>query len=216
MMRSSDDDPSISYREMEYDSPYVRERGRGRRSAVSAGRAREPIPGAPIARGLLTAAMAASVLIALGGVFWGVWSQQRLARQYSDQLATLTNQIQGLRAQLDTSQRVGPKTNLNLIELFSDASVRGEQGPKPVEVENVAGRELVFILNGQGAANATSYRIELRDRDGRLLWHSDHVRRDDTGNFMVSLPAGYLQPGQYLISLTGGNSTLTYRFDLKE
>lgn len=92
-----------------------------------------------------------------------------------------------------------PAADLVLVELQpSGHALRGGAAP-PTPPK--AGRAALLALATDDVTPYAAYRIELRDAGGEVLWHSDHVRRQEAGDFLLHLPAGALPSGMVEVRL---------------
>lgn len=147
--------------------------------------------------------LAASVLIAAVAVSWSLWRD----RDREQRLLALSSEVRALRA--NSAQQ--PRAQLRLVELFPAGTLTRGFAPETARIDVPEDRELILILNAQGWPAYPSYKIELHDEAERLRWTHLLTYRE-MGNFVVSVPAGYLTPGQYVISVAAGSSKKEYSF----
>lgn len=96
--------------------------------------------------------------------------------------------------------------NTPIYDVFpADAAVRGNnQSKNELTVPNSA-KSIVLILNAAGRADYPSYRAELLDSAGAIIWRGAGLKKDALGNFTLTLARRGLKSGNYRLRLFGRN-----------
>lgn len=97
--------------------------------------------------------------------------------------------------------RVAPQPAADLVLLEFQPSghvLRG--GDAPASTVSSA-KPVLLLLATDDVTPYAAYRLEVRGARGELVWHSDSVRRQEAGDFVLHLPAGLLPPGRAEVRL---------------
>ncbi len=128
-------------------------------------------------RSLLTAGLAAALILAVGGA--GVW----------------ISLLYGRLGELGK-----PRVNVPSFDLLPPGSERaGEEAPLTLDLE----RGAYLILDSRVDLGERTYEARILDERGRELWRLEGLRATRFGNLSLELPPEYLPPGVYRIVLQG-------------
>jgi hypothetical protein len=157
-----------------------------------------PAPGSalfpPLPAPALTWGLAASLVVCVGLLVWG------------------------LRLRGELAEARGPEAEVVLADLVPEGAVGERGGGEPPRVQLPGAGRLVLLLNLGDLRTFPRYRIEIAGPRGEIVW-ADDVRRSDVGGFALDLPAEAVTPGIYEVRLYGageqGQTRLAiYRFEL--
>ena len=152
----------------------------------------------------------------------------RLAQEKDDlqkQIAQLQNEIERTKQQRETrgnitvpnSPNVSDRqkdnslvaVNTPIYDVFpSDAAVRSGTQSQNKFVVPTAAKSIVLILNAAGRAEFPSYQAELYNSAGKIIWRGGGLRKDNLGNFTVTLSRTALKAGNYRLRLFSGSQTI--------
>jgi hypothetical protein len=163
---------------------------------------RAAAPKAPPAWMTWAAPLAAGVVIGLGlGMFRGPGAPPPASPDplTSAELVRLRGDNAALRTQLQEAQ--APEVNLPVAELFAADTSRGPGRSGDNEIVIPAGTRTVALLLAADVAGSREADIELRGRDGALLWSGSGLRPGAHGSYSVALPASLLGEGSSSVVL---------------
>lgn len=145
------------------------------------------------------ALVAASLLVALGSVFWSWWSFSGARSGWEAQRAVLEERVRELRA---------PRADVPVVELFStrDAVRSGDLGETAASAELSLDMSPVLLLLYADSAEAfDAYRLEVRSplRAGAVLHRIEELEPQSPGAFSVLLPRESLEPGLAVLEVAG-------------
>jgi Putative zinc-finger len=97
----------------------------------------------------------------------------------------------------------GPEMNLRLVFLPSITGARGSEDlVKEIALAPRDEARITFSLEAPRTASFPTYRLVVKDPEGRLIWAGEGLRRED-GLFVFTLPAQGLPTGRYSIEVSG-------------
>lgn len=98
--------------------------------------------------------------------------------------------------------------NTPIYDVFpSDSAVRSNgQSQNDLTIPANA-KNIVMILNAAGRADFSSYRAELVSSAGAIIWRGAGLKKDNLGNFTLTLSRNGLKNGNYRIKLFGKNDS---------
>ncbi|MGH9765069.1 MAG: hypothetical protein ACREDR_38275 [Blastocatellia bacterium] len=99
-----------------------------------------------------------------------------------------------------------PVLNVPLIDVFPADSIQRSGSSTGTNQASVSAKlgSFVLILNAGGqSASYSSYRVEILDQSGRIVWRGTGLKRDQTGNFTLMLSRAITPHGSYTIRLYG-------------
>lgn len=195
----------------------------GDRDRSTAQEASEPsesahVPSRSSSAWLRPLAWAAVILLVVSSSF-GWWSWQRV-RQAQGQVQGLTAEVAQLRTQRDqladqsaadrmraqeleeTNRALGrPRLNVLAVDVLpQNRTLRSGEASSINRMAIPAwAQEVAFILAVSGRSSSAAYEVELLDAREAVLWKADGLRRNPSGDYTVSFPAGFLQPGDYTL-----------------
>jgi Sec-independent protein translocase protein TatA len=97
-------------------------------------------------------------------------------------LPTINNPIYDIYA-VGSKQRSSTQNEVNEISVPSD------------------GTSIVLILNGQGQSSFSSYALEIEDQKGQIFWKASNLKRNQFGNFVLTVNKAFLNRGTYRIRI---------------
>lgn len=94
--------------------------------------------------------------------------------------------------------------NTPIYDVFpADSTVRSNgQSQNDLKIPANA-KNIVIILNAAGRADFSSYRAELVSNAGTIIWRGAGLKKDNLGNFTLTLSRNGLKSGNYRIRLFG-------------
>lgn len=97
--------------------------------------------------------------------------------------------------------------NTPIYDVFpADTVVRSggnDQPPNKLAVPGAA-KTIVLILNAAGRPDFPVYRAELFNSANKIIWRGSGLRKDNLGNFTLTLSRATLKAGNYRLKLFGG------------
>ena len=124
-----------------------------------------------------------------------LWQRQVLSGEL-ERLRLARSDAPGVEAKLD------PLINTALITLAA-ARGSGDEEPPVNRLSRPPRPGWLVLAMELALVEHQSYRVELRDGDGRTLWEQDGLYPDAYGTLSVSLHSSFLGPGDYAIELAG-------------
>lgn len=96
-----------------------------------------------------------------------------------------------------------PAANVPMYDLSPPVPVRGDgdSGPPRIRIPATA-RQYILFLHSDLGTSQPPYEVNLLDKRRKTLW-SEQGQPDPSGTFSLSLPAKFLDPGQYEIEVHG-------------
>ena len=136
--------------------------------------------------------------------------QQRAAdRQRLDDLerrtASLGDDLSRERAARAAAGTAPPAPRLMATFVLAPGLLRSARGPARLLVRPAV-EDVRLQLDLEPGIDATRFRLELRDNDGRVLWNQDGVRvtgTDGASSVAATVPAAVLTAGEYEVVLLG-------------
>jgi hypothetical protein len=146
---------------------------------------------------------AAALMLGVTGAGWF-----RSARQVNSIQARLNDLAAGNRSLENRVQGLTlPGINVATLDVFPKGmALRSELSAADVVVPN-ATQAVTLILNSQSTTSHPSFEIEIVNERNAAVWNAKGLQRNPTGDYTLSLPAGFLAPGGYTISVYGGTGT---------
>ena len=134
----------------------------------------------------------------------------------AEQVGKLLEQQNQLQAQVDNvltrvAQSEQPEPNTPIHDLFSRDFFRQVGDRNALNEIKLApsARSLVLVFNGDGQAEFPTYRLEMSDAQGTVVWQSSDVRRDVQGAYVLTLAKSFLPPGRYRFKVYGQRAART-------
>lgn len=93
-----------------------------------------------------------------------------------------------------------PQVNVPILSLDAE---RGGAGESSVRLRLPAKPSWVVLALPIDPPYQPSYRLILRDANGRELWRGDDLRIDENASFSLSLPTSLLAPGDHSLAVEG-------------
>lgn len=122
----------------------------------------------------------------------------------------LREQLEALRQrrEAELAELRRPQLNAPLYDILpQEMTVRSGAGREVTRIELPPGkRSFTLILSGGGLPPYPKYDIEIRGRGGKRVWRGMGLRREDGGNFVLTLDRSFLREGQYSLKLFGRSS----------
>lgn len=144
--------------------------------------------------------VAAALLMVIAGGGW-VRSARRL-----NHLQSRWNELAAGNRSLENRVRdlALPQFNVATLDVFPKGMALRSAGSAAEVVVPNAAQAVTLILNSQSPARFPSFEIEIADERNVPVWSAKGLQRNPTGDYTLSLPAGFLAPGGYTISIYGG------------
>ena len=104
------------------------------------------------------------------------------------------------RAATELKQARRPQGNVPILALDAQRSAGPAEDVPAVTLPSAPGW---IVLSPFVTTRHPSYRVILRDANGREIWREDGFRRDDNDALTLALPAELLPPGDYVLAVEG-------------
>ena len=97
--------------------------------------------------------------------------------------------------------------NTPIYDLFpADSAVRGGENVRNNLAVPKDAKSIVLILHATGSADFQTYRAEISSNSGTILWRGAGLKKDDLGNFTLTISRAALKTGNYRLKLIGRNN----------
>lgn len=104
-----------------------------------------------------------------------------------------------------------PQVNLAIRDLEPNQATRSGGSPSPAEVRRDSYAALVMLPS----RTFDTYQVEIIDARGHRVWSgSGLVAHPELGTLSLGLPPGFLDPGEYVVKLYGGEEKIPLEDDL--
>ncbi len=131
-----------------------------------------------------TFAMSLMLLVSLGSLLWALSLRQ-------------------------TVHYPAPTVNTLVTTLMPLGPQSVNRSDPPIEIlERSADAGAITLILHYAAEILPSYRAEIEDAEGKVLWSSSHLRRQPEGYLTISLPGSFLDVGEYRIRIYPPNEEL--------
>jgi hypothetical protein len=137
----------------------------------------------------------------------GLHEENSAARQREAQLEKEKQELQH-RAEIYESQIAAlkqPELNSPIYDIYQQGSAQrstDNEAKNSVLIARKA-KTVTLILNGADQPEHREYAIEMLSQKGKLRWRRDGLRRDNLGNFVVTLNRASLGEGRVLLKIYG-------------
>jgi len=135
-----------------------------------------------------------------------IWQESRQRE------AVLATQVRSLEEQIGRMNR--PSAVGVVVDLLPLDARQRAAAASPAAATAAAGAETNFLLNSRLPRTASGCSIRLFS-DGRELWAASHATRGANGEFLVRIPAGFLQPGAHRLTVNCTASSEPYDFTVR-
>jgi hypothetical protein len=108
-----------------------------------------------------------------------------------------------------------PQLNLPVVDIYpEDMVLRGGSGPKEETIQRpTVGEGIVFILGSQSAAQGP-FALEVLE-GSRVAWRGEGLRRQERGEFTVTLPAAILPRGPLTFQILDSSGKVVERYRVR-
>ncbi|HEY5838342.1 MAG TPA: zf-HC2 domain-containing protein [Pyrinomonadaceae bacterium] len=126
---------------------------------------------------------------------------QKRIEQQQDQIKGELAAVSGQRPGKDQG---APQINILTLDIFPVGMIQRDTNRvrNSIVIPGNA-KALTLMLHSQAVSDSPSYYIEIVDAHGRVVWKSRGLVRQPTNDYTISIPADYLSPGSYTISIYG-------------
>lgn len=126
---------------------------------------------------------------------------QKLIEQNQELLKRNTEAQQEYQTTLTKLKQ--PQLNVPIVDLLPEnLTVRdGSQNKIKRIVISAKDENVTFILNSADIPERANYRIEIINQEGKSIWQSNSLKRDENGNFPIGLNRSFLTTGRYSFKL---------------
>ncbi|MBL8173706.1 MAG: zf-HC2 domain-containing protein [Bryobacterales bacterium] len=136
----------------------------------------------------------------------------RVEREAGRREAMLRGQVRELEERLE---RLGaPSATGQIVDLLPADARQRSQGGEVSRADAAAGVETTFLLASRLGKDATSCSITLL-AGSKQLWTGARAVRGINGEFLVRVPAGFLQPGVHRVTVTCGAEEESFEFNAR-
>ena len=108
----------------------------------------------------------------------------------------------------DTERQVAklkePSINTLILDVFpTDSTERGSGSGSNTPTIPSTAKNFVLLLNAAGRPQYPNYQVEILDGNNKTVWTSAGLKRDNLGNFSLSLTKDFLPRGGYRLRVYG-------------
>lgn len=147
-----------------------------------------------------------AITASLGMLLSRIWQESHQRE------AVLAAQVRSLEEQIDRMSR--PSAVGLVVDLLPLDARQRTASTMPATAAAGAGTETTFLLNSRLPRTASGCAIRLSS-ESRELWAAPQVARGANGEFLVRVPAGFLQPGPHRLTVSCGAAIETYAFTVR-
>ena len=102
------------------------------------------------------------------------------------------------------AQRISPDINVPIIDLNPRDIARGDQNQQPAKIQLNPDTDLfTLVLNLSAEDSSSSYSLEVVDRNSKIVWTGQNLRKSAYNNFTVALHRRSFPPGDYRMKIFG-------------
>lgn len=147
-----------------------------------------------------------AITASVGILLSRVWQESRQRE------AVLEAQVRSLEEQLGRINR--PSAVGLVVDLLPLNTRQRSSAAAPATPTTAAAVETTFLLNSRLPQNATGCAIRLLS-ENQEVWSSPQATRGTGGEFLVRIPAGFLKPGPYRLTITCTNTVESFDFSAR-
>jgi hypothetical protein len=126
----------------------------------------------------------------------------RTAERADGLAAELERQRQaGAELEGRAARAVSPQANLPVLEVFGEGQVQRSPGARGNELRLPRDARWVALLLSPERSRRGAASVELRARDGRLVWQGQGLQPGPLGAYTLGLPADLLAEGSFTLAL---------------
>ena len=126
-------------------------------------------------------------------------AEEELAKRDAEKKSSSRAQQSSVRG-----QRVSPDINVPIIDLNPGDAGRGDQNQKAATIQLSPDTDLfTLILNLSREDSSGSYSLEVVDRNNRIVWTGQNLRKSPYNNFTVAMRKSTFPAGEYRLKIFG-------------